>query len=120
MSKLLRFKSFKGELSKDTTLRVPTLWGKYAANWFKEGERCLVFTDRHSITLGLLGRMPLIEVDGQEVLESFAEDPGFFEQFEKIEYDNRLLIPWSAFRTWLLEKYPSTEQPSDKRCPGIK
>lgn len=98
---------FKGTLSEDGILHVPTLGGKYAQDWFKPGEKCLVFTSHDWNTIGLLGRMPLVDFNGMEALESFSESKTVFEQFENLADDKRRLISWPVFRDWLIAKHPS-------------
>lgn len=96
---------YKGSLPNTCQFHMPTLWGKYASNWFKRGERSVVFSVDSDLTVfGRLGRMPLATIGGKDYVESFADDSSFFGgRIEFLEIEDRLFGDWEEFHDQLLK-----------------
>lgn len=97
---------YKGQMPNRVVVRVPTLWGKYGFDWFKKGERAVIFasgTD-NPIASGPVGRMPLCEVGGKIMAESFADDKSYLEGLTPIEKDRRILVDWDRLREFLMSQ----------------
>lgn len=94
---------FKGRINDGAELWVPTLWGKYASDWFKKGEEALIFTvDAENTLFGMLGRMPLVAIDGEIRAESFASNESFFAGLSCDPRDGRLTADWNELREFVV------------------
>ena len=69
-------RQYKGELPDEIRIGFYIPWGM--SSWYKDGERAVVFLDDDYISLGLSGRMPVIERGGVEYAVSYEEDPDFW------------------------------------------
>jgi hypothetical protein len=68
--------SYKGGLAGEIKINFFIPWGR--EKWFEAKEKSFVFLDGDLISLGLLGRMPLVERDGAEYAASYAEESSFW------------------------------------------
>jgi Tfp pilus assembly protein PilF len=69
-------RQYKGELPDDIRIRFFIPWG--LSEWYKNAERAIIFLDNELTSLGLSGRMPIIERDGVEYAVTYNENPDFW------------------------------------------
>lgn len=93
-----------GSADKNVEFSVPTLWGRHAFDWFKAGERAVVFAlSMPLISQGNLGRMPLSIRDGEAQIAAYTNQEDFFQPVQGFVEENEIVYAnWGLVRELLL------------------
>lgn len=109
-------RQYKGELPSDIKIRFFIPWG--LGKSYRDGERAIVFLDNQMVSLGHLGRMPIIENNGIEYAVSYNENPDFWPTGTLLSQetlgDERVLLVESRVVEMIISKNRQKSEASQK------